>query len=116
MRRNLLNVKQKQPRIPPSQVLAADGAITIQEGYAFLSKSSAGAFTLAAPGKEMNGCRLSLFAVSAQAHVVTYTAGFNGSGAGTDTATFGGAVGDKLVVVAYNGIWYVETNTNITLS
>ena len=32
------------------------------------------------------------------------------------TATFGGAVGDCLDLIAYNGVWYVLPSTNITLS
>jgi len=53
---------------------------------------------------------------SAQAHVVTQTTpGFNGGGASVDVATFGGALGDNMLLEAYNGAWYTVSTRNVTL-
>ncbi len=34
----------------------------------------------------------------------------------TDTATFGGAIGDSITLVAINGFWNVVSAKNVTLS
>lgn len=117
MKRNLLNVKQGNPRKPPVQVAAANGAINILDGYVYLTKAGVAAMTLADPPKDANGVTLTILALTANAHTVSNAAGsgFNGGGAGADVGTFGGAVGDKLTVTAYNGVWYVVHNTNVTL-
>lgn len=98
---------------------AASGAIPISGGIAILSKTgSAGAYTLAAPVAVTNdGLELTIQSSTAFAHTVTQTTpGFNGSGAAQDVATFGGAIGDSMVVVAYNGVWLVRTLRNVTLA
>lgn len=95
---------------------ATDGAIGITEGTAELSKGSAGAYTLAAPTAADEGKRLTITAKTAQAHTVTQTTpGFNGAGSAADVATFGGAIGDNMVVVAVNSKWNVVTLRNVTL-
>src|SRR5690606_15388274 len=61
-------------------------------GVATLSKSTAGAYTLAAPGASNAGKRLLIIAATAQAHVVTIT----GLDSTDDTLTFGGDIGDSI--------------------
>ena len=87
-----------------------------------LTKGSAAAIVLPAPtaGKPsaggQDGFQIKFIAGSAQAHVVTQTTpGFNGGGSGVDVATFGGALGDNLVLEAYNGAWYTVSTRNVTL-
>lgn len=111
-------VRQGEARQPQVQVGSANGAITIIDGYVYLTKAGVAAMTLADPPLDANGVTLTILALTANAHTVSNAAGsgFNGGGAGADVGTFGGAVGDKLVVTAYGGKWYVVHNTNVTLA
>jgi hypothetical protein len=100
------------------QAGSADGAITIKDGFVPLTKAGVAAMTLAAPTATTDdGKILRIVATTANAHTVTQASdGFNGGGASKDVATFGGAVGDKLVCIAYQGIWYILDSLNITLA
>lgn len=102
----------------PVAAYGADGALTLKSGVAILTKATAGAYTLAAPAATTDGGKiLYIVASTAQAHTVTQaTPGFNGGGASSDVATFGGAAGDSLMVVAYNGVWYVLNARNVTIA
>ena len=102
-----------------SAVVAAlvDGAIAIKSGVVMITKATAAALTLATPTTGQNGTRITILAQTAAAHTVTAaTIGFNEGGATTDVATFGGAIGDGMTVVAYNGEWYTENIRNVTLA
>ncbi len=101
---------------------AADGAITCKSGVVFITKGSAAALTIADPvsgSPEVggdDGKRLVILALTAHAHTVTRTTtGFNDAGASGDVATFGGAKGDAMVILAYGGKWYTEDLRNVTL-
>lgn len=104
--------------LPVVSVAAANGAITIENSTVIITKSSAAAvMTLAIPTTAQNGTRIEIVSATAQAHTITVTtAGFNDLGAAGDVATFGGAKGDGLTVVAYLGDWFILHRTNITLS
>jgi hypothetical protein len=105
---------QGTPLQLPTVVFSADGAITLTAGgVAILSKSSAGAYTLAAP-TGANGAILILTASTAQAHVVTIPTAAAGGGAGQDVGTFGGAINDSTVLVSYNSLWFVVSTRNVT--
>lgn len=101
-----------------SQAVSADGAITIKDGTAWLTKAGVAATTLAAPTATTDdGKTLVVYATTANAHTVTQTTpGFNNGGAASDVATFGGAIGDNLVLRAYQGAWYVVSSVNGTLA
>lgn len=91
---------------------STDGAITlVAGGIAVLSKSSAGAYTLAAPASD--GCILILTAKTAQAHVVTAT-GVTAGGTSQDVGTFGGAINDSTTLVSYGNKWYPTSTRNVT--
>jgi hypothetical protein len=87
---------------------AADGAITVRDGIASITKSSAAALTLANPTSGTDdGTELTIIDRVGFAHTVCYGAGCGGSGsgfdaggAGKDLATFSGSKGDTLVLVA----------------
>lgn len=100
------------------QVGSADGAITIKDGFVFLTKAGVAAMTLADPTAITDdGKELTVIALTANAHTVTIAGGLNGAGAGADVGTFGGAVGDRFSVVAYNGKWYAAgVNVNVTFA
>jgi len=90
----------------------ADAAVT-PKGMQTLSKGSAGAYTLAAPTA---GEICVIAAKTAQAHVVTTAAGVTYDGT-NNTATFGGAIGDCIVLVGISATrWQELSNTNVTLS
>jgi len=103
----------------PTQVLAASGPITIKSGVVLLTKADgAVAATLAAPTPTTDdGKILYIVSTTAQAHTITATTiGFNAADAAGDVATLGAAIGNGLVVVAYQGEWYVLANTNATIA
>jgi hypothetical protein len=77
----------------------------------------AGAYTLADPSEVQAGTELIITALTAFAHTVSNAAGsgFNGAGAGSAVATFGGARGDTMVVVAIASCWHVVSLRNVTL-
>lgn len=94
---------------------SANGAITIQDSIVLLSNSPAGAMTLASP-TSLDGVTLTIISTTAYQHTVTCTAGFNNGGTASDVATFGGAVGDSMMIAAAGGIWYVLNLRNVTLA
>ena len=102
----------------PVQVGSANGAITIKDGFVVLTKAGVAAMTLADPTATTDdGKELTVIATTANAHTVTIAGGLNGVGAGADVGTFGGAVGDRFSVVAYNGKWYASgVNVNVTFA
>lgn len=95
---------------------ASDGAIGLRQGVAYLTKTSAGAYTIADPAAGDDDKVLTIMDMSGHAHVVTYAVtGFNGGGAGSDAATFGGAKGDCMILRAKGSVWYTEVLKNVTL-
>ncbi len=94
---------------------AADGAINIKNGTAFITKGTAAALTLAAPvaGTD-DGRELLIVSATAAAHTVTTPA--NAINGADHIATFGAAIGNVIHLVAYNGVWYMVSQIGITLS
>lgn len=91
---------------------SGDDAISPAVGVASLSKGSAAAATLAAPGAANVGKRLFVYAATAQAHVITIT------GLTTNnTLTFGGAIGDCVELYAASAtLWVAMNYLNVTPS
>ena len=102
----------------PVELGAANGAIAAKTGVVMLTKAGVAAMTLAAPTAGTDdGKVLSIVAATANAHTVTQTTpGFNNAGTSGDVATFGGAIGDSMQIVAYNGRWHVISLRNVTLA
>ena len=75
-----------------------------------LTKGSAGAYTLAAPPGD--DVILHIVAMTAQAHVITATDLINGD---NDTLTFGGAVGDSVILYGFEGEWTTGPLVNVTV-
>lgn len=97
---------------------SANGAITQTSGRVVITKASAAALTLADPTATTDDYKeLEIISATAAAHTVSNAAGsgFNAGGASTDVGTFGGAKGDNMRVVAYQGVWYVVLLRNVTL-
>lgn len=115
--------RRKTVTTQPAEVTAyaASGAIAVPSGpngVAVLTKAGVGAMTLAAPTAGTDdGKRLTVISATAQAHTLTNSSpGFNGGGSGSDVGTFGGAIGDGIALVAYQGVWLVVSKTNVTLA
>ncbi len=101
------------------QLLIADGAITVKNGICRIAKTVAGvvAATLADPVATTDDFkRLTIISFQAQANTVTSESSFGGGGAGEDVATFSGAIGDSLELIAYQGVWYVTGTHQCTLA
>jgi hypothetical protein len=102
----------------PTQTLTDDGAVTLVDGVVFLNKAGAIAATIADPPTAMDGARLTVISLTAQAHTLSNAAGsgFNGGGAASDIGTFAAAIANNIELVAKGGVWYVVNNTNVTLA
>ena len=107
--------------IPEVQSMTINGAITIKHGIVRLDKDGVLAATLAKPVAGTDDFKmLVIVAIQAQANTVTAPEGFGNPLTscvieGEDVATFGGAIGDCLTLVAYNGAWYVKNKHAITI-
>lgn len=101
------------------QLLVADGAITVKNGICKIAKTVAGvvAATLADPTDVTDDFkRLTIISNQAQANTVTSASSFGGGGAGEDVATFSGAIGDSLELIAHGGKWYVVGSHQCTIA
>lgn len=101
-----------------TEVHLVDGAITIKNGIAVITKATAAALTLAAPTATTDDYkRLLIVSTTAAAHTVTQTTpGFNGGSTSEDVATFGAAIGNAMELVAYQGVWLAVNLTGVTLA
>lgn len=89
---------------------SADGAVVLTSGVAMLSKTSAGAYTLAAPGAA--GKRITLTTTTDFAHVVTFTGGtlWDGTATANTTWTSAAVQGSSLTIVSVSATkWNVES-------
>jgi hypothetical protein len=59
--------------------------------------------------------KLSIMALTAHAYTLSSTNGFGAGGGSLDVCTFGGAVGDNIVIEAWGGRWHVVSTRNVTL-
>lgn len=103
---------------PAVVAYSGDGAIGVYTHTALITKGTAAALTLAAPtATTHDGVTITIVATTAAAHTVTATTiGFNAGDAASDVCTFTAAIGNNLVVTAYQGEWYVVNNVNGTLA
>jgi len=96
---------------------SADGAITIDiDGMFLLTKGSAAAMTIAAPGARNVGRKITIVSGSAFAHVVTFTGGTleNGvTGGAKTTWTSAAFVGSTLRVFAISPTRWAVLNLNL---
>lgn len=104
--------------LSPVTVLTLDGAISVNptSGVWFLEKTSAGAFTIAAPTAD--GQRFTFIAGTNFAHVITFTGStlLDGTTGANSTATFGAFIGSSLTVVARSSKWLVESFNVCTIA
>lgn len=100
-----------------SAARSTDGAIATS-GLAVLTKTSAGAYTLAAPAAGADGTNLIISAGTAWAHVVTATDLIEDgvTGGAKDTMTFAAFVGASIHLVAYGQKWLVVSKNLVTIA
>lgn len=112
------------PKFSPfgQNCIAAPGATDALPlyGNVFVTKAGVDAMTLATPTAGSiaaggnDGQILVVKSTTANAHTITTaTNKINGNKA---VATFGGAVTDFIVLIAFNGVWHVIASSGITLS
>jgi hypothetical protein len=95
---------------PYQATYTADGAIAIFSGCALLGKTSAGAYTIAAPGSA--GKRITFTTTTDFAHVVTFTGGtlWDGTATANTKWTAAAVQGSSLTVVSVSATkWNVES-------
>lgn len=92
----------------------AAGALYTVPGLHTIGTAGALAMTLAPPTKDEDGIILVITATTAQAHTVTYTAGFSQNTTSSDVCTFGGAINDGMVIYADTGVWRISSTRNVT--
>ena len=101
----------KPPFFPDVSSYGSDGAITVptKDAKALLTKTSAGAYTLAAPSVANNGTELVISSTTGFAHVITTVSLLDTGVAGSpfNTATFPAQPGASLYLLAQNGLWNV---------
>lgn len=97
--------------------VSADGAIAIAPGIVKITKAGVAVLTLADPAVGDEGTVMLITSQTANAHTVSNAAGsgFNAGGGGSDIGTFGGAIGDNMLIVAINAKWHVISLHNVTL-
>lgn len=94
-----------------------DGAISIANQVALLTKGSAAAMTVAAPGAAGIGTRITITAGSNFAHVITFTGGTLGDGTVglNTTVTMTAFIGSSITVIGNTATqWVVESQNVLT--
>lgn len=85
-------------------------------GLYTLSKGSAAAITLSVPTGMPDGTEIEIRSKTAQAHVVTVTGGFGGTGATRDVGTFTAEVGAGFQAVVINQLWHLRSTNLVTVA
>lgn len=102
----------------PLNVLGASGAVDPHTASRYIiTKAGIAALTLAAPTAGADdGMSLQFISTTADAHTLTATGLFVDGAGHQNVATWSANAGGVLELVAYNGLWYVVTTQNVTMS
>jgi hypothetical protein len=92
----------------------AAGAIAIAPGVHKVNGSTL-AMTLADPSPIHNGMLLTVTAANASAHTLAPGSSFGGGGSGENLATFSGAIGDSITLIAQDSLWYIVGAHQVTV-
>lgn len=96
---------------------SGDGAITLTSQIALLTKGSAAAMTVAAPGAAGIGARITIVSGSNFAHVITFTGGTLGDGTTglNTTVTMTAFIGSAITFIGNTATqWVTESSINLT--
>lgn len=118
--RTLVNTDEAQTLtnkvvVPAFNTYAVDSAISVAPQIAYLTKGSAGAYTLAAPGAAGIGVEIKITSGSAFAHVVTFTGTTlqDGTTGANTTWTAAAFEGSSLTVVGVTATKWNVVNFNL---
>lgn len=102
----------------PLVPLAVSGAIDPHTAQRYMiTKAGVAAMTLAAPTATADdGLVIEITSATANAHTVTATGLYEDGAGHVNLATFPGSIGGCLLLMAYNGKWYVQIGFNITMT
>lgn len=82
-----------------------------------VQKGSAAAITLAAPRPGLDdGKCIQFISTTAFAHVITATGLLKTGSAAVNTATFAAQIGAQVVFMAFNGLWFAQSQIGITFA
>lgn len=111
-------VAQVDPNGQTIVTASVDGALSIpnQNTLVLVQKAGVCAMTLAGPTAAQDGLVLTILSATANAHTVTYTAGFYGDTTSSDVATFAAKVGASMTIQAQGGKWGMVSLANVTLA
>jgi len=111
-------VAQANPSGQAMVTASVDGALTIpnQDTVILVQKAGVCAMTLAGPTTAQDGLQVTILSATANAHTVTYTAGFYGDTTSSDVATFAAKVGASMTIKAQGGKWGIVALANVTLA
>lgn len=92
---------------------SVNGAITVPtvDQTIYLTKAGVAAMTLAAPANDQTNT-VTVISLTANAHTITYTAGFYQNTTSSDVATFPSTSGASFVFKAKNGVWNAVGNVS----
>lgn len=100
-------------------LLAGDGAVPIGVDATYqITKGTAGAFTIAAPGAANIGRVIDIISTTAAAHVLTFTGNtLRGGTAAVATWTAAAQIGTRITIRAISAtVWQLERNFGGTLA
>lgn len=107
----------EQEVVPEAQfaTITGDGAIPLVPGKTLLTKGSAAAITIAAPGTAMIGKKITIVAGSDFAHVVTFTGSTlkDGTTGAKITWTSAAFIGSAITIMAVSATQWVVVNKNL---
>jgi hypothetical protein len=97
--------------------ITGDGAVPLVPGKTILTKGSAAAITVAAPGTGMIGREITIISGSDFAHVITFTGGtlWDGTTGVNTTVTMTAFRGSAITFIGLTAlVWGVESQNNLT--
>jgi len=97
---------------------AVNGALDPTKGGTYLiTKAGVAALTLAAPRVGLDdGVCIRLISTTANGHTLTATALLQTGSANVTVATFAANAGASLTLIAFNGLWFVVAQIQITFT
>jgi len=98
-------------------VIPASAALPVNvPGRSIITKAGVAALTLAAPAKADDGMIVEIISTTAFAHTLTATGLFADGAGHVNLATFAAFAGASIMLMAYQGLWYVKRAQGVTMS
>ncbi len=96
----------------------ANGAIepAINDTLVVLDKATAATMTITDPSAFADGTIMQIVSVTAAAHTVDYTTGFNDNTTSSNLATFTATAGNSFTIIALKGKWRVLAAYGVTIA